>query len=228
MSEAVVCTSYPLVLAAQDVIPIALAGLGYLYLSRRFAASVPAVVPAVRAAVVLLVTFSLIAGPFRKVLVNLADAGQCYPGLQVPFFSALAPGFAILMWGAISTLRGRKVTFWPFAALLALGVIAAVAADNRVILLATGGLWAVGLAASAAVLAKRAGDWPAVALFAVYALGTLALPVIGGRDDVSSLRNQWLAQGTNTVSQALFAYASYRLLTAFRRQAKTSTVETAT
>ncbi len=142
--------------------------------------------------------------------------------------SRSSPAARVLTWGAISVLKGRKISFWPYLGLLVVGVAAAVGTDNRVLLLATGGTWAVALAVSGGIIAKRSGDLPAIALFAVNALGTLALPVIGGKDDVSNLKNQWLAQGINTVSQAAFGYASYRLLSAFRRQDKTSTVEIAT
>lgn len=222
------CTAYPLWLAAEDVVPIVFAGVGYYYLAKRIEGTVPTAAPAVRAAGVLLVAGSVVAGPTRKVLVTLSDGVDCYPVLQAPFFSILAPGFAILAWGTISVLRGRKVSFWPFAGLLALGVAGALATENRVVLLATGGLWAVTTAASAAMVARRDGELPAIALYAASALGTLALPFIGGKDDVSSLRNQWTAQVINTVSQAAFAYASYRLLSAFRRQGKPSPMEIAT
>lgn len=223
-----VCTAYPMALAAQDVIPIAFAGAGYYYLTQRIEASVPEAGPATKAAATLLVLGAIVAGPGRKALVTLSDASECYPYLQLPFFAALAPGFAVLTWGAISTLKGRKMSFWPYAGLLVVGVAAAVGTDNRVLLLATGGTWAVALAASAGLIAKQSGELPAIALYAVSAVGTLALPVIGGKDDVSSLKYQWLAQGINTVSQAAFGYASYRLLSAFRRQDKSSTVEIAT
>lgn len=222
------CTAYPLSLAAEDVVPIALAGIGYAYLIRRVEESVPAVAPAMKAAAGLLVVGSIVAGPARKVLVTLSEGAECYPALQAPFFSALAPGFAILAWGSVSALKGRKISFLPFAGALTVGVVGAVAREDRVVLLATGGFWAVATATSAGVLARRAGDLPAIAMLAASALGTLALPIIGGKDDVSSLKNQWIAQGINTVSQAAFAYASYRLLTAFRRQAKHSPVEIAT
>ena len=223
-----VCTAYPFALAAQDVVPIVFAGAGYYYLTQRIDASIPEAGSATKAASIILVVGSIVAGPGRKVLVTLSDGSECYPSLQLPFFAALAPGFAILTWGAVSVIKGRKVNFWPYLGLLVVGVAAAVGTEKRVLLLATGGTWAVALAVSAGLIAKRSGDLPAMALYAVNAVGTLALPVIGGKDDVSSLKYQWLAQGINTVSQAAFGYASYRLLSAFRRQDKSSTVEIAT
>jgi hypothetical protein len=221
-------TVYPLSLAAEDVVPIVLAGIGYKYLTDRVEATMPEVAPAMRAAALLLVVGSAAAGPTRKVLVNRSGGASTFPALQTPFFSALAPGFAVLTWGTVAALTGRKPSFLPYAGALAVGVTGAVATRKRVVLLGSGGLWAVAAGAGAAVLAKRQGDLPTTGLYAAYAAGTLALPAIGGKDDVSSLKNQWLAQGINTASQAAFAAASFRLLSAFRRQGKLSSGENAT
>ncbi|MEI7656212.1 MAG: hypothetical protein WCJ22_05520, partial [Actinomycetes bacterium] len=143
---------------------------------------------------------------------------------QIPFVSALAPGFAILTWGVICTLKGRKVAFWPASVLLALGVVGAVAVGERTILFAVGGLWATALAVSAGILASRQRDFVTTGLFALYALGTLALPPISSKGNVSDVKVQWLAQGINTATQALFLYACYRLFTRFQRQSTNTVV----
>ncbi len=228
------CVTYPLVLAAEDIVPIVLAGVGYWYLSKRvlndFDGS-PAVALAMRIAAVLLVVCSFLAGPVRKILANVAAVPICAPDFevpysqfQIPFVSALAPGFAILTWGVICTLKGRKVAFWPAIVLLALGVVGAVAVGERTILFAVGGLWATALAVSTGILAARQRDFVATGLFALYALGTLALPPISSKGNVSDVNVQWLAQGINTATQGLFLYACYRLFTRYQRQSTTTAV----
>ncbi|CAB4620573.1 MAG: hypothetical protein F2601_02775 [Actinobacteria bacterium] len=228
------CVTYPLVLAAEDIVPIVLAGVGYWYLSKRvlndFDGS-PAVALAMRIAAVLLVVCSFLAGPVRKILANVAAVPICAPDFevpysqfQIPFVSALAPGFAILSWGVICTLKGRKVAFWPAIVLLALGVVGAVAVGERTILFAVGGLWATALAVSTGILAARQRDFVATGLFALYALGTLALPPISSKGNVSDVNVQWLAQGINTATQGLFLYACYRLFTRYQRQSTTTAV----
>ncbi len=228
------CVTYPLVLAAEDIVPIVLAGVGYWYLAKRvlndFDGS-PAVALAMRIAAVLLVVCSFLAGPVRKILANVAAVPICAPDFevpysqfQIPFVSALAPGFAILTWGVICTLKGRKVAFWPAIVLLALGVVGAVAVGERTILFAVGGLWATALAVSTGILAARQRDFVATGLFALYALGTLALPPISSKGNVSDVNVQWLAQGINTATQGLFLYACYRLFTRYQRQSTTTAV----
>ena len=228
------CVTYPLVLAAEDIVPIVLAGVGYWYLSKRvlndFDGS-PAVALAMRIAGGLLVVCSFLAGPVRKILANVAAVPICAPDFevpysqfQIPFVSALAPGFAILTWGVICTLKGRKVAFWPASVLLALGVVGAVAVGERTILFAVGGLWATALAVSAGILASRQRDFVTTGLFALYALGTLALPPISSKGNVSDVNVQWLAQGINTATQGLFLYSCYRLFTRYQRQSTTAAV----
>ena len=228
------CVTYPLVLAAEDIVPIVLAGVGYWYLSKRvlndFEGS-PAVALAMRIAAGLLVVCSFLAGPVRKILANVAAVPICAPDFevpysqfQIPFVSALAPGFAILTWGVICTLKGRKVAFWPASVLLALGVVGAVAVGERTILFAVGGLWATALAVSAGILASRQRDFVTTGLFALYALGTLALPPISSKGNVSDVNVQWLAQGINTATQGLFLYSCYRLFTRYQRQSTTTAV----
>ena len=228
------CVTYPLVLAAEDIVPIVLAGVGYWYLSKRVLNDFDessAVALAMRIAAVLLVVCSFLAGPVRKILANVAAVPICAPEFEVPYsqfqiplVSALAPGFAILTWGVICTLKGRKVAFWPAIVLLALGVVGAVAVGERTILFAVGGLWATALAVSTGILAARQRDFVATGLFALYALGTLALPPISSKGNVSDVNVQWLAQGINTATQGLFLYACYRLFTRYQRQSTTTAV----
>lgn len=213
------CATYPVALAIQDVVPIVLGGLGYTWLSRRAARTVPEVGPAMLTATALLVVCSALAGPVRKTAAWLAATPICppdyevpYSSLQIPFVMALAPGFAILLWGVMSVLKGRRIAFWPFLVPLVIGVVGAVASGSRSVLFGIGGLWAVGLAVACIVLARRQHDPLSVVLFVVYAVGTLVLPFLSSRGNVSTPAIQWTAQGVNTATQGLFAYAAYRLL----------------
>lgn len=221
------CATYPLALAIEDVLPIVLAGVGYTWLARRAAFTVPAVAPAMKVATALLVVCSALAGPVRKVAAWLAATPICppeyevpYSGLQIPFVMALAPGFAILTWGIVSVLKGRRTAFWPYLVPLALGVVGAVAAGSRAILFGVGGLWAVALAVVCVVLARRERDVVAAALFVLYAIGTLVLPFLSSRGNVSDPVLQWTAQGVNTVTQGIFALAAFRLLRDARLRAR--------
>jgi hypothetical protein len=219
------CTTYPLALALQDVVPIVLGGLGYTWLSRRAARTVPEVAPAMLAATWLLVICSSLAGPVRKLAAWSTATPICppdyevpYSALQIPFVMALAPGFAILTWGVVSVLRERRVAFWPYLVPLVIGVVGAVASGSRAVLFGIGGLWAVALAVACAILARRERDRLAIVLYVLYATGTLVLPFISSRSNVSDPALQWAAQGVNTVTQGIFAYAAYRLLRDARRR----------
>jgi hypothetical protein len=210
-----VCTSYSLALAAEDVLPIIFGGIGYWYLAKRVELTVPEAAWPARIAGLLLVLGSIAAGPVRKFLVVTDDGIGCLPLLQNPFFSLLPACFAILAWALASVWRGQKARIWPFAGFAALAVIAALARDNRALLLAFGGLLAVATAVFGALVARKQGDGWTVALFTVNGLGTLALPAIGTNKAVSDVTNQWLAQGINTVSQAAFGLACYRLFSVY-------------
>lgn len=210
-----VCTSYSLVLAAEDVLPIIFGGVGYWYLAKRVELTVPEAAWPARIAGLLLVVGSIVAGPLRKYLVVTDDGLTCLPLLQNPFFSLLPACFAILAWALASVWRGQKARIWPFAGFAALAVIAALARENRTLLLAFGGVLAVATAVYGALVARKQGDRWTIALFTINALGTLALPAIGSSTAVSDVTSQWLAQGVNTVSQAAFGLACYRLFSVY-------------
>jgi hypothetical protein len=213
------CVTYPLALALQDVLPVILGAVGYWWIARRVGYVVPGAVAPMRAAVVLVVVTSLLAGPVRKTAAWLSDVAICPPEydvplseLQIPFVAVLAPGFAILAWGVLSALRGHLVRFWPFLIPLVLGVVVAVAYDRRSALFGAGGLWAAFLAVLLAVLALRERDRLSAVLFAVYGVGTLVLPALAGRGSIADTAAQWEAQGVNTVTQAALAWGAWRLL----------------
>jgi hypothetical protein len=217
------CVTYPLALALQDVLPVILGAFGYWWIARRAGHVVPSVLAPMRAAVVLLVVTSLLAGPVRKTAAWLSDVAICPPEydvpfseLQIPFVAVLAPGFAILSWGVLSALRGHVVRFWPFLLPLVVGVVVAVAYDRRSALFGAGGLWAAFLAVLLVILALRERDRISAVLFAVYGIGTLVLPALAGRGSIADTASQWEAQGVNTVTQAALAWGAWRLTRAIR------------
>jgi hypothetical protein len=209
------CDGYSLLLAVEDVLPIVLGAIGFLALRRRVTAAVPATRTPVTLAVVALIAGSAIAGPTRKALVAFGADCEQLQWMQVPFFLALPIGFAILGWAVRCTLRSRIVGAWPFAAIAAVGVVGAIAAQRDVILLATGGLLAVVTAGSAARLARQQGDLLAAALLIGYAFATLSLPVVAAQEGVSAAVTLWAEQAVNTTAQALFALGAWRLARGF-------------
>jgi hypothetical protein len=219
------CVGYPLALALQDVLPVVLGAFGYWWLTRRVERDVPVAGAPMRAAVILLVVTSLLAGPVRKTAAWLSDVAICPPEydvpfseLQIPFVAVLAPGFAILSWGVLSALRGHVVRFWPFLIPLVLAVVVAVAYDRRSALFGAGGLWAAFLAVLLVILALRSHDRLSAGLFVVYGIGTLVLPALAGRGSIADTAAQWEAQGVNTVTQAALAWGALRLLRHGRSQ----------
>jgi hypothetical protein len=209
------CLTYPVTLAAQDVMPVVLGGLGYWYLARTCELAVAEVGTPMRVTVGLLVASSTVAGPVRKFAAVVSETPICppdyevpYSPLQVPFVMVLAPGFAVLSWGVLSALQGRKVSFVPFVPPLALGVVAGAATGKRAVLFGAGGLWAAFLSGLATVQAVRSRNVPAAVLFGLYGVGTLVLPALSNRATISTPRAQWVAQGVNTATQALLAGAA--------------------
>jgi hypothetical protein len=226
-----VCTSYSYLLAAEDAVPVALAGIGYYFLTKRVREVSTDAAWAVAIAGGLLVIGSFVAGVLRKIIVEASGETSCYLSLQRPFFAIIGPAFAILMWGAWCIMANRKISFWPFFVLLVLGVVGALAYadgaapdDNTNLpLLAAAGLWSVGLGVVGAIISSRQGDRLSTVLFSVYAFAILALPGLGSRSNVSDVVNQWTAQGVNTVAQLCFVIACYRLWTIYQRRSTSPT-----
>ena len=212
-----VCTGYSYLLAAEDVVPIVLGGIGFVCLARRVEARFPELKLAVYFAATILVIGSAIAGPIRKTFLAGGAGCDSLDWMQIPFFSSLSIGFAILCWAVLCLLRDRKVSFLPFGILLSAIFLLASVAERSLILIAVGGLIAVATGIECAVLARRQGSSLTAVLFVLYSIAILGLPALGANENRGAVANQWAEQGTNTVAQALFAFATYRLLRAYQR-----------
>lgn len=213
-----VCEGYSYWLAAEDVLPIIAFGVGFYYVSKRIVATVPqARIPVGLAAVLLVAGFAL-AGPIRKAFIA-ADSSLCESAgwMQLPAFTSVPACFAILAWAMLSVAIKRVAPWWPFAVAVVLIYGAAIMAGDTIVLLAGGGLLAVFFALASATVAVQQRDRITAVLFVLYAVGTLALPVLGSNDDRSAVTNQWIEQITNTVTLGTLALAGYLLLRSYQR-----------
>lgn len=212
-----VCEGYTYALAIQDVVPIVFGGLGFVFLARRLAKTLTEAAEAVYAAAIILIIGSALAGPIRKALIAGGVGCEDLGWAQIPFFSSMPACFALLAWASIGVLKGRKITFWPFGIALVVVFVVAVGVDDTLPFLAAGGLFAVLTAGALVVMAKRQDDPLTMVLYALYAVGTLALPALASNEDRAASSHQWLEQGSNTITQGLFALAGYRLLRSYTR-----------
>ncbi len=203
-----VCAEYDLWLAAEDFVPVILAGIGTFTLADLVHRSLPRVGSAARVGAGLIVL-----GGLSKASWKLLVAGPCaeIPLLEQSLFPLLGAGFMVLAWSLLSLLRGRPVAWWSFAIVFGLGLGGAVVARNTKPLLAVAALGALAVAAYGIRLAQRHEDRLTIGLFAFYAVATLVLPPLAAQPD-QPLSLQWGEQLTNTVAQAAFAYAAWRLL----------------
>ncbi len=203
-----VCTEYDLLLAAEDFVPVVLAGIGCLMLAEVAGRAIPGISLAARTGGILIV-----AGGLSKAVWKLLVAGPCVdiPVLEQSLFPLLASGFLILAWSCLSVLRDRPMPWWSFAVVMGLGVAGALAAGSTKPLLAVAALGALAIAAYGARLGRRNADRVVVWLFVVYAVATLVLPPLAAKPD-QTLAAQWTEQLTNSLAQAAFAYAAWRLL----------------
>lgn len=206
------CTEYNVLLALEDFVPVVLAGVGCVLLAEVAGRSLPPTRVVARLGGLLIVL-----GGLSKATWKLLVAGPCVdvPLLEQALFPLLATGFMLLSWSLLSVLRGRVVPWWSFALVLGIAVVAALGVGGTAPLLVVAALGAVAVATYGFLLARRAEDPVAAALFVVYAVATLVLPPLAAKPE-QTLAAQWAEQLTNSVAQGAFAFASWRLLTHLR------------
>jgi len=203
------CTEYGLALAAEDFVPVLLAGAGTVVLALAAGRAVPRLrVPALIAGG--LVTLGGLAKATWKLLVA-AEPCRDISFLEQLLFPCLAFGFAGLAWALMSVRRGRTVSAAPYAVLPVLGSAAAIAVGDTWPLLIVSAIGAVTVGVLAIGWSSRHRDRVAVVLFVVYIVGTLVLPPLAGRPHQSQ-ELQWIEQLTNSVVQLCFLLGALRLM----------------
>ena len=184
-------------LAVDDYIPVALAGLGAIWLARTTRRQ-PAVVGAV-----LVLAGGLCKATWKLVL---ATTGHDVPYVDDLLFLLLGPGFALLTWG----LLRRELPLAVPVGLSALATVVALALQSPGPLLALTVLGATATGVLALLRARAAGDLVAAALFAVQLVMAFALVPLAGAGQ--SIAHQWWEQSLNTLGQGAFALGAWRLL----------------
>jgi hypothetical protein len=200
--------TYTVALALFDVIPVVLSVVGCWFLARLSARVVPTVRGVGLTAVVLLAI-----GGGSKALwkIILTTASTDVTWMEQMLFPFLSVGFTLLAWVVWSGLVGRTVPWWPFAAVLALGIGGAVAAGSMQPLLgvtATMSLVASGLAVRWAIR-ERTGL--AAVLFVLGMVSAIVLAFLGSDRIEQTLAMQWVEESVNVAGQACFLLAAYLL-----------------
>lgn len=207
------CEGYNYWLAIEDFIPVVFGAFGFYYLAQRIGDRFPQLKNWAYFAGTILVIGSTFAGSVRKAfLAGDSFACESLDWAQIPFFSAMPIGFAILCWAVLCLLKDRKVSFLPFGITVAVVFALASVMERSLTLIIVGGLFAVATGVECAILAKRQGSISTTVLFALYSVTILMLPALGSNEDRADVGHQWLEQGTNTVAQGLFALAAFYLL----------------
>ncbi len=203
------CTEYGLALAAEDFVPVLLAGAGTVVLGLAAGRSLPSVrVPALLAGA--LVFLGGLAKATWKLLVA-AEPCRNYPVLENLLFPCLAFGFAGIACALFGVRRGKQAPWTPFLALPVLGGIASLLVMDTWPLLIVSAIGAVAVGVLCIQLSARHQDPLGVVLFVVYIVGTLVLPPLAGRPHQSE-QLQWGEQTTNTLVQLSFLLGALRLL----------------
>ncbi|MFA1542516.1 hypothetical protein [Actinomadura monticuli] len=197
-------SEYPIALAVEDFVPVALTAAGVALLRHKH--------PLVPAAAVLVV-----AGGFAKATWKLIVAldGPDLRWLHEALFPLLAAGFTLLVFALARELRrpGHPVA-------LAVPLAAALAASAALRDTWPAMVWTIIAVTGAGALllraAARAGDRLGASLFGLWLAGQYLLGPMAARAE-QSISLQWVEQSCNTFAQAAFAYAAWRLATAANR-----------
>jgi len=205
------CTEYGLALAAEDFVPVLLAGVGSVVLALAAGRSVPQVrLPALIAGG--LVTLGGLTKAVWKLLVA-AEPCRNIELLEQLLFPCLAFGFAGIAWALVSVRRERPAPWPPFLVVPVLAAAAALVVGGTWPLLIAAAIGAVTVGVLGILLARQRRDRFGVVLFSVYIVGTLVLPPLAGLPDQSE-GLQWIEQLTNSVVQLCFLLGAIGLFRA--------------
>ncbi|MFG2090044.1 MULTISPECIES: hypothetical protein [unclassified Spirillospora] len=187
-------TGYPVSLAVEDFVPVALTALGVAALRHRHPLVLPAAV-------------LVVSGGFAKATWKLIVAlgGPDLQWLHHALFPLLATGFTLL---AFALTRGRWRAVLPVPPAAALAASAALRDTWPAM------VWTIAAVTAAAVLlaleARRRGDPLTAALFTLWLAAQYLLGPMAARAE-QSIALQWAEQSCNTIAQAAFAAAAWRL-----------------
>jgi hypothetical protein len=203
------CTEYGLALAAEDFVPVLLAGAGTVVLALTAGRALPQVrVPALLAG--FLVTLGGLAKATWKLLVA-AEPCRNYPFLENLLFPCLAFGFAGIACALVSARRRRTAPWAAFLALPLAGGVASLLVMDTWPLLIVSAIGAVAVGVLCIQLSLDYNDRLGALLFVIYIVGTLVLPPLAARPHQSE-ELQWAEQLTNSTVQLCFLLGGLRLL----------------
>lgn len=198
-------TDYPIALAVEDFVPVALTAAGVAMLRHKHR-----LVP--------LAAVLVVAGGFAKATWKLIVAldGPDLQWLHEALFPLLAAGFTLLVFALARELRHSG-----HPAALAVPLAAALAASAALRDTWPAMVWTIIAVTGAGALllreAVRAGDRATASLFGLWMAGQYLLGPMAARAE-QSIPLQWVEQSCNTFAQAAFAYAAWRLARAATRE----------
>ncbi len=203
MALAVEVATVPL--ALDDLVPVVLAGLGAFWLADLVRRRQPDLASVARTGAGLVLLGGLCKALWK---LTLAVSDRDITWLADGLFGLLAPGFTFLAWSLLAVRRRRLPLPVPVG-VLGVGYAAALALETTGPLLAVTVISSTTTGVIALLLAREGGDLVAAVLFGLQLAMAYALVPLAGSGQ--TLSRQWWEQSLNTVGQAAFAVAAFRL-----------------
>ncbi|TCJ97127.1 hypothetical protein [Nocardia alba] len=194
---------YPVSLAIEDFAPVLLTTIGVVLLRR----TVPD-----RGAVLVAAALIGCGGAAKATAKLLAATGHGdYPWLRGALFPLLTLGFGLLC--LVLTRAAGPIPRWLLVlvpGLIVTCAAGAVLAGDPIVFLVSTTVFATLAGIRLIDTARRRGDTLAASLFGIQLLVFFILGSLASRPD-QTVALQWAEQLSNTVAQAAFAYAAWRL-----------------
>lgn len=197
MSEVAVAT---VPLAVEDFVPVLFAAIGLWLIARDIDVDRPGWGRVARLGALLVTLGGLTKAGWK---LNLALTGDDVDWLEEGLFVLLAPGFALV----VAALSSRPLARWWVYAVVPALALAPWTSGTSLLVHAVIGATATGVLC--VLRARRRGDGLAAALFGVQI--ALAFALVPFATPPQTIAKQWTEQTINTVGQAAFAAAAWRL-----------------